>query len=147
MLCVISHVWFPGFIWIYKNVAACNMRAEGKLSKETTGDQGEEKRWENGAGESKRRCGQHRHALTWNTVPSVLNIYTETVLKEKKSCLPSAHSSSPYALGDLFGKPLYLCVCLSLYLSLHVCFSPSIRLPCKRLQAPSKHRGVVRDFL
>lgn len=44
MLCVISHVWFLGFIWIYKNVAACNMRAEGKLSKETTRDQGEEKR-------------------------------------------------------------------------------------------------------
>jgi hypothetical protein len=37
-VCVISHTCFLGFIGIHKNMAAYDMRVEGKLSTGTTGE-------------------------------------------------------------------------------------------------------------
>lgn len=127
MLCVISRVWFLGFMWIHKNAAACDMRVGGKLSKETTGTKGRrrgEKMEQERAREDVVNVDMHLHESKSLHVPRVLNIYSENSFKGTKSCLSSANSSSPYAFRDPF-LPLYLCVCLSPC----ICLSTSASLP------------------
>lgn len=78
MLCVTSRVWFLGFMWIHKNVAACDMRAEGKLSKGTTGDQGGrrgEKMEQERAREDVVKVDMHLHERKNLHGPRVLNTY------------------------------------------------------------------------
>lgn len=125
MLCVISRVWFLGFMWIHKNAAACDMRVEGKLSKETMGTKGRrrgEKMEQERAREDVVNVDMHLHESKSLHVPRVLNIYSENSFKGTKSCLPSANSSSPYAFRDPFG------LCISVSVSLPVSVSPLLLL-------------------